>query len=145
VLGVLRCTDGDPACDLDGAADGTCTFGVALCVANHDPRLAKCQPSGMTSFEVMAPDADRTQSSMDRANAIALEQGLGGLGLEIRRRGRVLSTGTSSGDGPCSPLVRLRTLAPTAPGRKPVRRRFRLRGVAGRHTDTDRFTLECRR
>jgi hypothetical protein len=25
------CTDGDPACDIDGVADGTCTFAVSLC------------------------------------------------------------------------------------------------------------------
>lgn len=25
------CTDGDPACDVDGVADGTCTFAVSLC------------------------------------------------------------------------------------------------------------------
>jgi hypothetical protein len=28
----LTCTDGDPACDTDGACDGTCTFLLRLCV-----------------------------------------------------------------------------------------------------------------
>jgi len=28
---LVACTDGDPACDLDGAIDGTCTFGVTAC------------------------------------------------------------------------------------------------------------------
>ena len=51
VLGVLRCTDGDPACDLDYAADGKCTFGVAVCLANPHPRLPECKPAGMRSFE----------------------------------------------------------------------------------------------
>jgi hypothetical protein len=26
------CTDGDPTCDVDGVADGTCTFTVSLCI-----------------------------------------------------------------------------------------------------------------
>jgi DNA-binding beta-propeller fold protein YncE len=30
---VVRCQDGDPACDADGVADGGCTFTVALCAA----------------------------------------------------------------------------------------------------------------
>ncbi len=145
ILGVLRCTDGDPACDFDRLADGKCTFGVAICVANHDPRLAKCQAAGMQSFEVMSPNPDRTRSSMDRDNGLALEQGLGNLGLEIRRRGRVLAAGgTPPGGSLCSSLIRLVTPAPT--GAKPVRRTFQLRGVStDRRIDTDRVSLECRR
>jgi hypothetical protein len=38
--GKLECTDGDPACDRDGAADGACTFAVGLYVAQP---LAGCQ------------------------------------------------------------------------------------------------------
>jgi hypothetical protein len=30
------CTDGDPACDLDAAADGACTLGVRVCVQRPD-------------------------------------------------------------------------------------------------------------
>ena len=33
------CTDGDPTCDADGAADGVCTFRVALCFNAADDRL----------------------------------------------------------------------------------------------------------
>src|SRR5262249_27313651 len=143
ILGGLRCVDGDPVCDLDGQADGQCTFGVALCLANRDPRLTKCKPAGLRSFEVMAPDPDRARSTFDRANAIALEQGLGHLGVGIRRRSRVLSNGAvGAGDRPCSPVVHLVT--PASAGRKAGRRTFQLRGVAsdGR-IDTDRLTLEC--
>jgi len=145
VLGVLRCTDGDPSCDLDRTADGTCTFGVAVCLGNRDPRLAKCQPTGMQSFEVMAPNPDRARSAMDRDNSLALEQGLASMGVEIRRRGHVQSAGTAS-DGGCSPLVRLMAPAPATAGGKAVRRTFLLRGVASdRRVDTDRITLECHR
>lgn len=30
--GLVRCQDGDPTCDTDGAVDGACTFAVGLCV-----------------------------------------------------------------------------------------------------------------
>ncbi len=145
VLGVLRCTDGDPTCDLDRTADGQCTFGVALCLANPDPRLPKCRPAAVHSFEVMAPNPDRARSTIDRTNALALEQGVGTLGLEIRRRGRVLSGGASSPIDRCSSLVRLTTPAPATPGGKPVRRKLVLRATADKRVDTDRVTLECRR
>jgi hypothetical protein len=28
---VITCTDGDPGCDVDGAIDGICTFGLSAC------------------------------------------------------------------------------------------------------------------
>src|SRR5258706_14787850 len=40
----VECTDGDPACDLDGACDGTCRFGVAVCLNQRDPTLPNCTP-----------------------------------------------------------------------------------------------------
>src|SRR4029079_12476159 len=48
----VRCTDGDPACDTDGVANGTCRFRGAACVHNADPRLPKCTPSDLASFTV---------------------------------------------------------------------------------------------
>jgi hypothetical protein len=41
---IAECTDGDPTCDLDGACDGGCRFGVAVCLNQHDPSLPNCTP-----------------------------------------------------------------------------------------------------
>jgi hypothetical protein len=41
---VAECTDGDPSCDLDGACDGECRFGVAVCLNQNDPALPNCTP-----------------------------------------------------------------------------------------------------
>jgi hypothetical protein len=54
----IVCADGDPACDADGAADGTCTFRVATCVNNADPRLApRCVPPGLQGLAATLPAA----------------------------------------------------------------------------------------
>ena len=36
---IQACTDGDPACDADRTADGTCTFRVGVCLDQADPNL----------------------------------------------------------------------------------------------------------
>ena len=40
----VDCQDGDPACDLDGAQDGTCTFGVSICAFQRGPTGCEPQP-----------------------------------------------------------------------------------------------------
>ncbi len=62
------CTDGDVACDYDGAADGQCTFRVALCVNNADPQLPNCTATGVTTFELRKP---RPVSAMPSSGANA--------------------------------------------------------------------------
>ncbi len=56
------CTEGDPACDYDGRADGRCTFRVSLCFNNPDPRLPACAPSDIGTFELAAPRPDAVES-----------------------------------------------------------------------------------
>jgi cysteine-rich repeat protein len=144
VLGTLRCADGDQGCDFDGAKNGQCTFGVAVCLGNADPRLGRCQPTGMVSVEVLIPSAARSKAALDKENALALEQSCSGLGVEIRRRGQVVTQAASTGaQASCSPLVDL--VVPAPKGGKPTRRKFRLRGTAsdGRR-DVDTLILECR-
>jgi hypothetical protein len=43
------CTDGDPACDVDGVADGTCTFTVSLCTGIPEEG---CDPVEIDSIDV---------------------------------------------------------------------------------------------
>ena len=46
----VNCTDGDPACDLDGTVNGVCEFGVSVCAnSTFDPR---CTLNGVTSIVV---------------------------------------------------------------------------------------------
>lgn len=145
-LGTLRCLDGDLECDRDGRPDGRCTFGIALCVGNADPRLASCKPTHMVSLEVLTPNPERS-AALDRDNAQALEHGMQVLGIEVRRRGRVLAPGRSvSSRDLCSPLVTLTTPAPGNQVRKPMRRKFKVRGTAddGRK-DVNTLVLECGR
>ncbi|MEJ2207372.1 MAG: PQQ-binding-like beta-propeller repeat protein, partial [Gemmatimonadota bacterium] len=45
----VRCFDGDAGCDVDGEADGACTFPVDVCVAAVDPALPGCSAGGVES------------------------------------------------------------------------------------------------
>ena len=143
---VLRCSDGDPLCDLDGMRDGTCTFGVAVCFGNADPRTPRCEASAVHSIEVVQPRRGRSLSVLSLSNIAQLERSLGALGLEMRRRGRVIVDAISPvGGNRCSSLIRLETPAPKGGRGKAVRQKFRFRSRAtdGRR-DNDRFVLECR-
>jgi len=48
-LSGVVCTDGDPACDRDGAADGTCRFAVNLCAGVDVPG---CTPGSVSTLDV---------------------------------------------------------------------------------------------
>jgi len=56
-----RCEDGDPACDTDGVANGSCRIAVRACFNVSDPALPRCTPSDVASFTVKNKpvDADR--------------------------------------------------------------------------------------
>jgi Carboxypeptidase regulatory-like domain len=48
----VQCTDGDPTCDGDGAANGSCRFQLSVCVNNTDPRFPACVPSDVSVLQV---------------------------------------------------------------------------------------------
>jgi hypothetical protein len=50
------CTDGDPTCDTDGVADGTCRFAIRLCTRLPAPG---CTPRDVTSIAVAGLALDR--------------------------------------------------------------------------------------
>lgn len=50
----VSCADGQPFCDLDGKADGQCTFQVAACLNSDDPRET-CTGATITSVKLSSP------------------------------------------------------------------------------------------
>jgi hypothetical protein len=100
----------------------------------------------MVALEVLSPKALKG-STMDRGNATALEQGMAKLGLEVRRKGQVVTQGTgTTGTDMCSPLIDLRTPAPTGNHRKPVKRALKIRAdAADKRKDMDVLLLGCDR
>ena len=52
---VVRCTDGDPSCDGDGRADGTCLFAVRVCLDATDSGAPRCHAEVMTSVQASSP------------------------------------------------------------------------------------------
>lgn len=51
----LACEDGDPACDTDGTANGSCRVVVRACFNVADPDLPRCAPSDVAAFEIRNP------------------------------------------------------------------------------------------
>ncbi len=72
----VTCVDGDARCDFDGAvgANGRCTFHLALCLDNSDPRaaLAGCSATTVASYELKRPRRLRPRNAVDLANATAI-------------------------------------------------------------------------
>jgi cysteine-rich repeat protein len=123
VTRTLKCIDGDPTCDVDGAANGQCTFGVALCFGNADPRFSSCEPSAVVSIEVLKPSAKKSVAAQ------RLEAAVAALGAEVRRRRKVVSPTRGPVDtNVCSPMIQLPVSAPTK-GRA-TKAKFKLRAAA---------------
>jgi kumamolisin len=65
-----HCRDGDPACDLDGVADGRCTVSVGLCLNVFDTRvlhprgpsrgLPLCEPGELRRVRILGPSGGPT-------------------------------------------------------------------------------------
>lgn len=92
-LPVQRCIDGDPACDADGASDGTCVFQVAACLAADDPRLPSCQPSGVRDVTLNTPNPLKVTAPADVARATALVEALAALGVTVKAGTNVVIAG----------------------------------------------------
>jgi cysteine-rich repeat protein len=129
-----RCTDGDPTCDRDGAANGVCTFGVSVCFGNSDPRLGACTPA-----DIAAVDLNGKGKS---ANEQALEGALRALGLEIRRKGKIIAESVAPiGADFCTPLVDLQLPAHKKKGKQKLS--FTAWSVDGT-ADKDKLKLVCK-
>ena len=137
---IQTCTDGDPTCDADRTANGTCTFRVSVCLDQTDPNLQVCTAGGTTGYQVRKP-VPTSKDPTDAANAAALVNALTALGGT--------ATGTKHNDVHfTTPLA-----APTCTGfasievplRKgnPTNKTLRGCGELGKCQDDDRLKLRC--
>ncbi len=49
----VSCQDDDPACDFGSPGDEACTFHVALCFNNTDPRILSCAPDAIDRVRLL--------------------------------------------------------------------------------------------
>lgn len=85
---------------MDGKRDGRCTFQLALCINNRDPRRAQCSPSQLDTFEVKVPNPRQLRDDADSSNLAMLESaaGQGGFGVTVLRDGAVVFNGQPNDD-----------------------------------------------
>jgi hypothetical protein len=133
VNNIQTCKDGDPNCDEDGAADGTCTFRVSLCVNQADASLPACTSPGIATVHVFP--SKRAADTAVNDVLFAVLEGLGGT-----RTGHGLtdvSFAPPLTDPQCSVFHRI-----TVPVGSRQRVRLRSRSL-GRVSDLDKIRLVC--
>ena len=75
----VSCTDGDPACDGDGAFNDRCDFTVGVCLAGTDPNLGDCPaPAGIATYLLQSPQPGAS-NAIDAGNATRLVAALSDL------------------------------------------------------------------
>jgi hypothetical protein len=128
------CVDGDPDCDADGTADGTCRLRVALCLDQTDPEVPDCSAGTVASVQM---PLGRTPTSLAVADTI-----LGALvdvgGTRLGTRPDVVEFSPPIASGTCTAFVELSVPASV----RPVNLRARTRDAAGQ-IDRDRLRLTC--
>jgi hypothetical protein len=126
------CTDGDAGCDADGAADGTCRFRVAACLARADPRLA-CAPPAISAWALLG--------KLDPASspAGALLDSVAALGPSTVA-GLAVNFSPLLAEAGCAETVTV----PVAAGKR-LALRARVAGPDGKPKDTDTVRLICGR
>lgn len=73
---VVRCRDGDPACDGD-FVQGQCTFFIAPCFQLASSLLPRCDVSGVLDrFRLLTPSPRAPEGSVERENAEAIMRSL---------------------------------------------------------------------
>lgn len=66
------CVDGDPSCDRDGVANGSCVFWVGTCVSIADPRAPKCTPVAIDAVTVTSKTLPAAAAEIGSAAAAML-------------------------------------------------------------------------
>jgi hypothetical protein len=112
------CTDGDPACDGDGVANGTCVLQVRLCLDAAASGTPRCHADVVTAVEVISP-------------VPAVAAAVGALPLPV---------------GTPETCTAPAAVAIATQGRRSARVVLRARAtMASGHADRDRVALVCRR
>jgi hypothetical protein len=133
VSALQTCHDGDPDCDADGSANGSCTFRVSLCLNQIDASVA-CTPADVASIRVPL-GRKPTQTANADAVLTALEA-LGGT-----RTGRRLDTiefAPALAAGQCTGFA---SVTAAANGRR-EKVKVRAKASSGA-TDNDKLRLVC--
>jgi sugar lactone lactonase YvrE len=139
---VVRCTDGDPACDRDPEI-GRCGFAVAWCFNNTDPRVA-CTATGLRRVTLRARMKPRTAGNQVTQTATAAVAGVADTAASTTGGVVAFAPPLSEPDRCTSPIevavpVRVRRRGP-APGKATLR----AVGIAtARGRDADRIRLIC--
>jgi hypothetical protein len=126
------CTDGDPDCDRDRTANGTCTFQVAVCLNQTDATLPDCTPTTTASVHVTLG-----RKPADVANADDVLNALAALGGAHRGQARRRRVHPALGASVCTPFASIEV---------PVggKQRLRLRAMSDTgERDGDRIRLTC--
>jgi hypothetical protein len=137
------CQDGDPTCDADGAANGSCVFRVAVCFNRPDPDLPTCPAAGaVVGYDVRRPkpQAKNPLDAMNGGELANVAYSLAGsFGVsQLSLAGDRFQFTTPITTETCSTFARL-----TVPTGKPSTFRIVARGVSGRDRDPDRLRLRC--
>ncbi|MBI3785863.1 MAG: hypothetical protein HY270_20920 [Deltaproteobacteria bacterium] len=138
----IRCGDGQPFCDADGVANGECTFRLAVCLNNQDPRLT-CSPMAVDRLALTSP-LPTSSDAFNLANATTVLNALAGIDP--------MSTGTLSGSvvsfapsaataDSCTGYLNIKV--PLRPNGKSGRRRFALTALTAFGSAHNRLTLSC--
>ena len=129
-----KCTDGDPGCDADGTANGTCTFTVAACLARTDARLPKCTPPAVSGWALVGK-IDPTSPP-----AVALVGAVAALGPSTVDGLAVTFAPPLAAADDCTANV-----AVAVPAGKTLVLRTRITGPGGKPRDADALRLGCTR
>ena len=143
----VECADGT-ACDLDGIANRSCRFRVALCFGNRDPRVA-CLAPPLETFRLRAPASvsRRSHEALAAAALLGAAAGISTVAVEGRRGDRLRFTPPLAIPDVCTAPVTIDV--PLAGRRGRLRVAARTEGVpvsgdARPPRDGDRLRLICR-
>jgi DNA-binding beta-propeller fold protein YncE len=126
----VECADGSSSCDVDGLADGQCTFRVQVCFGTAAEPPA-CTPKPVGIFDLRSPSRrSARRSTVATVNRTAILEAVAALDQPI-------SPGSCTGDA----LIRVPLPKKTRQGKLVLR--SRIRGADGRQSDKDVLRLTC--
>lgn len=103
-----KCTDGDPACDRDGANNLQCAYEAQICLRVDDPRLSGCLPAALKFVRIGAP-SPFSSNPLTAQNGQAILNALLPFGLDIQVGTSTVYTGSPfTGNNACSETFTVR-------------------------------------